>query len=157
MYLNIKDVLNMYNLLKKNRPLSETYLTITGDLLDYTKVLRIKVGTNLNDILNEFNINKKDNIIINGLLNGIHLKDTNFIIDKNIRSIFVNSIKEYKEEECINCGLCKSSCPVGINPKYMHFNNDKKTQNYISKCVNCGICSYVCPSKINLNRREKHD
>ena len=154
LYLNIKDVLNMYSLLKKNRPLSETYVTLTGDLLNYSKVLRVKIGTNLNDILNEFKIDNKDNIIINGLLNGIHVKDSNFIIDNNVRSIFINTIKEYKEEKCINCGLCYSMCPVGINPKYMHFNDDTKANEYLNKCVNCGICSYVCPSKITLNRGE---
>ena len=157
LFLNIKDVLNMYSLLKKNRPLSETYLTLTGDLINYTKVLKIKIGTNLNDILNEFKITNTDNIIINGLLNGIKLKDTNFIIDNTVRSIFINNIKEYKEEKCINCGLCVSSCPAGINPKYKYFNNNKKSKEYINKCVNCGMCSYICPSKINLNRSELYD
>ena len=61
------------------------------------------------------------------------------------------------KSKCINCGLCMSSCPVGINPKYMHFNENKKSKEYKEKCVNCGICSYVCPSKITLNRGEPYD
>ena len=67
------------------------------------------------------------------------------------------TIKEYTENKCINCGLCVSSCPVGINPKYMKFNDNNKSREYKSKCVNCGICSYICPSKITLNRSDIHD
>lgn len=157
LYLNIKDVLNLYNLLKMRRPLSETYITLTGDLLDYTKVLRVKIGTNLNDILCRYNIDKRDNIVVNGLLNGIKIDSTNFIIDSNVRSIFINNLEKYKETKCINCGMCINNCPVNINPKYMHFNNDKKANLYKSKCVNCGICSYICPSKINLRESEVYN
>ena len=157
LYLNIKDVLNLYNLLKRRRPLSETYITLTGDLIDYTKVLRVKIGTNLSDIINKYKIDKKDNIIFNGLLNGIKINSTNFVIDNNVRSIFINSLNSYKETKCINCGMCINSCPQGINPKYMHFNKDKKANLYRSKCVNCGLCSYVCPSKINLRENEVYN
>jgi len=157
LYLNIKDVLNLYSLLKKHRPSNETYITLTGDLLNYTKVIRVKIGTNLSDILSEYKIENKDNIIINGLLNGIKINDTNFVIDNNVRSIFINKLETYKEMKCINCGTCIASCPIGINPKYMHFNNDKKALEYKNKCVNCGICSYICPSKINLRESEVYN
>jgi len=156
LFLNIKEVLNLYNLLKTSRPLSETYITLTGNLIDYTKVLRVKIGTNLSDILNEYKI-KENNIIVNGLLNGIKINNTNFVIDKNIRSIFINSLNNYKETKCINCGMCVNNCPVGINPKYMHFNKDKKALEYKLKCVNCGICTYICPSKINLRESEVYN
>ena len=154
-YLTIKDVVYMYNLLKKNRYTCETYITLTGDLLNYKKVLKVKMGSNIKDILDEFEIKNKDNVIINGLLNGIHLKNTNYIIDRNIRSIFINNIEKYKICNCINCGLCNEICPVGVNPKYMYFKKDKKAKDYKNKCINCGLCSYLCPSKINLNKGVK--
>ena len=152
MYLNIKDVLNMYNILRRKRPMSETFITLTGDNIDYTKVVRVKIGTNLVDVLNYFNIDKDKHIIINGLLNGISLKNNNFIIDHNVRSIFVSDDVFYKESNCINCGECISACPIHINPRYMYFNNNKKSKSYKEKCIGCGICSYVCPSKINLHK-----
>lgn len=154
-YLNIKDILNIYNVLKKNRYSTETYITLTGDLLNYTKVIRVKIGSNLKDILDEYNIKNYKNVIVNGLLNGIHLKDINFIIDKNTRSIFINNLNKEIEHDCINCGLCVSICPVEVNPKYMYFNKDKKSLIYKEKCIDCGICAYLCPSKINLNKGVK--
>ena len=151
-YLNLIDILNIYNVLKKQRPATTTYLTLTGNLINDTKVLKVNIGTNICDILNEYKITNKDNIIVNGLLNGIHIKDPNFIIDKNVRSIFINTIEKYTEKKCINCGICTNVCPVGINPKYMYFNKDNKSEYYKKKCINCGLCSYNCPSKINLNK-----
>ena len=150
LYLNIIDIINIYNVLKKHIPITTTYITLTGDLIDYTKVLHVNIGTNIIDILREFKIDKVNNVIINGLLNGVLLKNPNYIIDKNIRSIFINSYKKYNESECINCGECINVCPVNINPKYMHFNKDKKSNEYRKKCIKCGMCSYICPSKINL-------
>lgn len=156
-YLNLEQVLDVYNLLKRNIPKSETFLTLSGNLIDYVKVLKVKVGTNLCDILNEYNIMNKDNVVINGLLSGFHIKNLNFIIDQSVRSIFINTIDEEIEKKCINCGMCVSMCPVDINPKYMYFNKDKKAKEYRKKCINCGICAYNCPSKINLNKGCKND
>ena len=150
-YLDIIDIINIYNLLKKHIPVTRNYITLAGNLLNTKKVLQINIGSNIKDILNEFNIDNK-NIIVNGLLSGKKISDTNFILDKNIKSIYIEKEKKYKTVDCINCGLCTSICPVNINPKYMYFNNNNKSENYKNKCINCGICSYVCPSKINLTK-----
>ena len=154
-FLNIKEILNINYILKKDSYPSETYINLSGNLIESNKIIKIKVGTNLKDILDLYKIKNYDNVIINGLLNGIHLKDINFIIDNNVRSIFINTIESHKEYKCINCGLCVENCPIGINPKYMYHNNDKKSNDYKDKCINCGICSYLCPSKINLNKGVK--
>lgn len=151
-YLNIKDILNIFNLLKKHIPITTTYITLTGDLINYTKVIKVNIGTNLLDILNEYNIKEYKNIIINGLLNGNIIKNPNYIINNNIRSIFINTIKKYECVECINCGKCVFICPININPKHMYFNKDKKSNIYKKKCINCGMCSYICPSKLELNK-----
>ena len=86
-YLNIIDVINLYNLLKKHIPNTTTYITLAGNLLNYKKVLHINLGTNLYDILKEYNINDLDNMIINGLLSGKKITNPNFIIDNNIKSV----------------------------------------------------------------------
>ena len=156
LYLNIIDVMNFYNLLKKHVPVTTTYISLKGDLIKLNKVLQVNMGTNVTDVLNEYGI-KNNNVIINGLLNGIILKDSNFIIDKNIRSIFVNTHSDTKEVDCINCGLCLDICPVNINPKYMYHNKDKKSKKYKGICIKCGMCSYVCPSKIDLCKDVNYD
>ena len=149
-YFNLYEIVKMYNLLKRNKPTSITYLTVDDG--NEKEVVKVNIGSNLKDILTVLNIDNKKDIIINGLLNGYSIKDINFIIDEKIRSVFIRKENKCKEKKCINCGMCVSICPVNINPKYMYFNKDKKALEYKKKCINCGLCSYSCPAKINLNK-----
>ncbi len=45
---------------------------------------------------------------------------------------------EFKEDACIHCQKCISTCPMGINPK-----EDKLDM----ECVRCGRCIDACPVK----------
>jgi len=155
-YLSLFDVLKLYKLLKSKRILTNTFLTVYDVKNNIKQVINVSLGSNLKDVLKELNIDDK-NIVINGLLNGISIKDTNFIIDENIRSIFITKLEKFKEKKCINCGLCLLVCPININPKYMYFNKDEKSKKYKEMCINCGLCSYNCPSKINLNKGCNND
>lgn len=141
--LSVQDVYNIYNCLKRNTPITEKLVTITGDALNKTKVMDVKIGTRLADILNdEFKIiNDKYHIFINGLLSGYEVNSLNTIITSNINSVYINTKKEFKPNKCINCGLCHLNCPVGA---------DSRTGYKMDKCIKCGLCNYVCPSKRNV-------
>lgn len=147
-YMTTNDVYNIYNILRKNKPVNNHYVTFSGDILTKSKVINCKIGTNIKEIIEkEFKI-KKDNytVVINGLLSGYEIKDLNAIITPNIRSVFITSNYNKKPKECINCGLCVKHCPMGCNPK---------TGKNKDKCINCGLCSYVCPAKINLRGKNE--
>ena len=80
-------------------------------------------------------------IVINGLLSGYKVENSNVCITNNIRSVFVVKPIRCKTQECINCGNCLNYCPVGADPK---------TGYKMEKCIKCGLCSYICPANINL-------
>jgi len=146
-YLTIQDVYAIYNVLKKKRPITEKLITVSGDKLSKQKVVNVKIGSTIKDIIgNNFKI-VDDNykIIINGLLGGYEIDNLNFIITPDIESIFINSIENSKERACINCGMCHTRCPYECDPK----NN-----RFMRKCISCGVCSYVCSAKINFNERQ---
>ena len=147
-YLTIEDVLAIYNVLRKKKPITEKIITVSGNAIEKAKVINVKIGTSLKDILNNNNIkiiNDNYKIIINGLLSGYEVESKDIVITKKIKSIFINLLDQEEAKECINCGLCHRKCPVGCDVR----NNFK-----LEKCINCGICTYICPSKINFKDKK---
>mgnify|MGYP004607506409 CR=1 FL=1 len=156
-YLTVEDLINIYNVLKRRKPITEKYVTIGGNCIKESIVVNTKIGVKIADLIKSTCeiINEDYYVIVNGLISGITLESLNSIITLSTRSIFLNTLDKTSEKECINCGLCTLKCPVGLNPKYIR--EHKKADK--SKCINCGLCSYICPSKINfkecLNNHEK--
>ncbi|MDD2505023.1 MAG: 4Fe-4S dicluster domain-containing protein [Bacilli bacterium] len=145
MYFDLIDIYNIYNILKRQRPVTEKYITISGDLVVTPKVINVKIGSSLKDILvNNIKL-KNDNykIIVNGLLSGYEVPSSDLIITKEINSVFINTVNNDVASNCINCGMCHTKCPAGVDPR---------TGKNKDKCIKCGICTYVCPAKINFKK-----
>ena len=146
--LSVEDVYNIYTVLKRQKPILEKIVTISGNAVENSMVVKVKIGTSMADLIKHTCKikNSKYYVVINGLISGMTLENLNTVVTNDIRSIFLNSVDETKEVECINCGLCNLKCPIHLNPKYIkeHSKADR------SECIKCGLCTYICPSKINF-------
>ena len=141
-FLDVSDILNILNILRKGKPLCYKYVTFSGNKINKSVVLKVKLGTNIKEIIaNNFKILDDDyHLVVNGLLSGYELNSLDTIITEEVRSVFITSAITDKETKCLNCGLCVKHCPVGANPR---------TGYKMDKCIKCGLCHYVCPA----NRR----
>ena len=144
---------NIYNLVIRNRTVSDKLVTITGNGIENQSVIRIKIGTKISDVINSLIKLKNEPLeyILNGLMTGKIKNPENLIVTEHLNSIFIMKKQEpCKEEKCINCGACISICPAKINPILLREPNyyDKVRE----KCLKCGLCSYICPSNINFNK-----
>lgn len=148
LYLSVYDIYNIYNVLRRKKPVTERYITVSGDCISQPIVVNAKIGASMLELINTTCkvTNDKYYVVINGLISGKTLNSLNTVITSDIRSIFLTTKDSISEKKCINCGLCNKECPMGLNPKYIkeHKNVD------VSRCIGCGLCSYVCPSKINF-------
>ena len=147
--INAEDALNLYNALKNYEIKTTKYITISSPFLTKSKVIHVKIGTSLSDIL-ENNISIKENnltYIYNGLMTGYEVNPKDIIIDNNTKGVIIIKKDLPKEEECNLCGMCYKICPVKVNPKKV-MDTNKKSKN----CIDCGLCSYICPCKINLRK-----
>jgi len=166
-YLNLNDkesivikasqFYNIYNLIKRNRIATDKFITISGDGLNNPSIVKVKIGSNAKDVINNL-IEVKDNVIYiaNSLMQGKLININNFIITSDITSILIMKDSQLKiESKCINCGACIDICPVNINPLYL--SNKRYKAKIKDKCLNCGLCSYICPVYINFNKILKGD
>ncbi|MDR1468502.1 MAG: SLBB domain-containing protein [Spirochaetaceae bacterium] len=56
---------------------------------------------------------------------------------------------------CINCGLCRTVCPVGLDPdgickRLTTSDYDEAYSHLIAQCHGCACCEAVCPSRLPL-------
>ncbi len=142
--LDINDINEIGNILKKNSPITEKYITISGNGIVNPKVVNCKLYSPIKALFDdEIKVNKdKDYYYIeNGLLSGRNIKIDEYIIDYNTKGILYNTIDNYKEKACIKCGQCINNCPMKLNPI---------TDKYSKDCIMCNVCEYLCPSQIDL-------
>lgn len=149
-YLNIMELYNLYNFLKRKRIVEDKFLTITGNAIENPQVFKCKMYTKLDDIITNFIKFKSENyvIIVNNLLSNHFCDAKELIVTDDIDSIFIMKKREYKEKKCILCGKCNDICPVKI--KVSNLINGKNCD--YEDCIKCGLCNYICPSYININK-----
>ena len=142
----------------KGKSISEKYVTISGDALKKSLIIKTKIGVSLKEIIHNFiKITVSEYVVYeNGLLQGYKINDLDkVVITYNTRCIVINKLEDNMETECINCGACMKICPVNINVKKCY------TQNLKShRCLGCGLCDYICPANLYLKeivKGENHE
>lgn len=147
-FFDLNEIITIYNLLKKRQLTTKRYLTITGNKVTKARVVNVKIGTQIKDVLKKFKEEISDNnlYISNGLMQGEEVDIDTLIMTDNLKSLYIQKkATENQPLECLNCSLCTSVCLKGLNPRQMIDEN---------KCNHCNLCSYICPSYIKLPKKE---
>lgn len=148
-FINIGDTIILHNMINKGKITTKKYITISGNLVKKPKVINVKLGVKLKDVLDKnIKYDKKGIFIVNGLMTGKHFDNIeSLIITNDFDGLIITEDREYEEEQCINCGLCYKICPLNINP----------LKGDSNKCCHCNLCNYICPAhlKIKENNYDK--
>lgn len=142
---------------KTGMPLIERIASITGSGIKEPKNLKIKVGTSFKDIIEQcggYN-GKIGKLIMGGPMMGLAQFTDEIPCIKGTSGILVFTEEDArlpKPQNCIRCGKCVETCPMGLMPLYISAyasNNmlDKAEEVNALDCIECGSCSFVCPSK----------
>ena len=144
-------------MLKYQVPLTERVITIIGDGVKKQTNVRVKIGSNLSEIIPLIGGYKKDIsnhlFIVGGPLNGTSLPDDDVIVTKDLTSVVVLDNVDEKVYPCIKCGKCIKHCPAKIKPVLIMNNirdKEKLQKLHPEKCIRCGLCSYICPSRVEV-------
>ena len=156
----------IYEMFKYQKPLIERTVTISGEGIKHPANYRVKIGTNLSEIIlktEKYNKLKNPVLIAGGAMMGKSIPSDELIVTKDLNCILVLENKEEKINPCIKCGKCSEVCPRGLIPSMIISNRNISKDLHIDKCVGCGLCSYVCPAKIEIRdiikkiKDEEHD
>lgn len=155
--IDVEEVMAVFDILKRERPITSKYITVTGSAVKPKTVIRVKIGTLLSEVfVHNFDfVAPKVDVYINGTLYGTKVDTLKWVVDSDIDGIFILEKNEIKEEACLNCGQCSKTCPVGLNPKFVFDHDGNVKAEYYDKCLQCGLCNYVCPANRDLKSRMK--
>ncbi len=149
---DLEEVNNIFEVLRREVPVTEKLITITGSSIKPCKVVRVKMGSLLSEVfVNNFDFTSpKVDVYLNGMMRGEIVSSLNVVVDSDVDGILVMEKANREEEACLNCGLCSRNCPMGLNPKYVFDHKGNVKPAYYEKCIKCGLCNYMCPSNRNL-------
>lgn len=160
------DSTTMYEVYKAvicNIPSISHHVHFSGNCINSSCLLDVKIGTSIKDIVSQIGGFSKSpsQVIVNGLLNGVSVPSLDVPVTKYVKSIsFLSKDKTTDRQiySCINCGSCRTACPVNISPDILYSNATNFLQipmeHAVSAvtCIECGICNTVCPSRLPLSQ-----
>ncbi len=156
---NVSTIFAIYEALVYKKPLIERYMTYSGENVEKRGNYKVRIGTPIRLILEEFGLPESFGAVISGdPLTGIDIKDLNTPVMKNTAAIIILSKPQnYRvlNRPCIRCSKCLSSCPMRLNPAVLarlcgEENINEAAGLGLTQCIECGCCSYSCPSTIPI-------
>ncbi len=138
-------------------PLVQRICTVTGSAIKEPKNLWIKVGTPINEIVEQCGgyAAEPGKLILGGPMMGLSQHTDQLPSTKTTSGVLVFGKVEGKlpdAEQCMKCARCVDICPAFLQPLYisayaLQDNFDKAQQLGALDCIECGSCSFICPSK----------
>lgn len=162
---NVGTTVSIYEACAKGKPLIERVITVTGKGVKEPKNLRARIGTPVQDLLDECGGLTEDvaKIIIGGPMTGFSIYDTSVPVAKGTSGIVLLTKDEAPNQPidpCVRCGYCVVGCPMGLQPLDVtaHIGLElieEAVDLGLMNCIECGICSFVCPSSRPLVQQLK--
>lgn len=165
---NVGTVLSVKEAIVDGKPVTERVITVAGANFKKQGNVRVKLGTSVRFILNNFVLNPEyqQRVILGGPIMGFTLPVIDVPITKAANCILAPSSKELPKlkvaTNCIRCGRCARVCPSRLVPYQMY--NQSVAHNHaaaqkcgIKDCTLCGACAYVCPSYIPLTSQFRYE
>lgn len=155
---NVGTALAVYEAARYGKPLIERVVTVTGEGVNNTANLMVKIGTLVSDLIEQCGGFKGNvaKVISGGPMMGFALPSLDVPVTKGTSGILVMPEEGVIHAEdfgpCIRCSRCIDICPMGLMPSMLSILSEKgfyeEAKDYnLFDCFECGSCAFVCPSK----------
>lgn len=158
---NVYTVISIYNAVAKNTPLIHKIITVTGDAVNNPVNLRVRIGTNYQEVLEAAGGFKSqpEKVISGGPMMGVAMFNLDVPVTKTTSSLvgFLKDEAAVEESPCIRCGRCVTKCPLQLMPfmiadAAMRSDEEAFVKFNGIECCACGCCSYICPARRSLTQ-----
>ncbi|WP_055069712.1 4Fe-4S dicluster domain-containing protein [Clostridium massiliamazoniense] len=161
--LDLLDIVYLGEVFIKEKQRDYVYITVFGEAVNANKIAKVKIGTKVREVFNEFNgnENKLGKIVSGGVIKGyqkVSLDDEIIEKDRSLLFLSVGEEKRRRESPCIRCSKCLRICPKGLNLikiiELWKVNNEEEFIKFGGEnCIECGLCTYICPANIELSHK----
>jgi len=157
-FASVDTILHALEAVKEGKPMTERYVTVSGEGIQTPKNLKVRLGTPLKHLIQFCGGFKgtPGRVVLGNPLDGAAQISLDAPILKDTRWVWVQpeaSVVAEKYRSCISCGDCVDICPVRVMPnflgKFCEFGQYEEAANQhdLYTCIECGLCTYVCPSR----------
>jgi len=169
--INVETLLNVYNSMNEE-PVTEKYITVTGDVKD-PQTVKIPIGVSIKEVIDSAGGTRLDEykVINGGPMMGKIVEDIKEPVTKTTKGLIVlpidhslvqtfdksigNMLREAKTA-CMHCSLCSEVCPRNLIGHNMKPDKLMRLASYGSTCeedlsattaylcCECRLCQYAC-------------
>ncbi|MDS1005286.1 electron transport complex subunit RsxC [Clostridium sporogenes] len=157
---NTATVREIYNAVVLGRPLMERIITVTGEAVKEPKNIRMKLGTNLRELVEFCGGYKEDpvKVISGGPMMGMTIPTLDIPTVKGSSGLLSLTAAQAvlpQASSCIRCGRCVEACPMNLIPSTLDSFSNRGELGAFEElhgidCIECGCCTFVCPAKRHL-------
>ena len=142
---------------RRNRPLVERVVCVTGRGVAEPKNVLARIGTTFGDLIEFCGGRKPDagKVIGGGPMMGVAQYSLEAPVTKGTSGIVVlkqGEVAQFVGDACIRCGRCVRACPMRLNPSALSIFAERLRfedagEHHVLDCIECGCCAYLCPSR----------
>lgn len=159
--VNVGTVNAIYDAVYLKKPFYERVVTVSGKALANPGNFRVHIGTSLRELVEAAGSAAREprKWVAGGPMMGFafyNLDDTPVIKGTSgILGLTASEVNASEQTNCLNCGKCIRSCPMGLMPTalFRRISNgefDELIDLGLMDCKECGCCSFICPAQLPL-------
>lgn len=152
--MNVTSIATLYRYTKTGMPLVAKRITVDGNAVKEPKNLIVPIGTPISCVLEQVKAENPEKVLMGGPMMGIAIYDTSLPVLKQNNAILAFTGKQAASKpttDCIRCGRCMRTCPMGLTPASVEFavknpKIDELNALNVMYCMECGSCAFACPA-----------